>query len=226
MLHERLIAKRRLPFALLWMLVGTWSFLELSKWVLKGTPLFDEWAILAFRHAHDVGQPIGPTWMAEAVRDVTSLGGVFVLVLLTSGVASFLRIHHRYRELQLLLVTVITGVTLTVLLKSHFDRPRPQLVPHLSIVDSHSFPSGHTMMATVVYLTLASLVSRIPGRRRWQVCSYAFAICLIAMVGVSRVYLGVHYPTDVLAGWIAGTVWVLFAWQIAAWLGRRESVER
>jgi undecaprenyl-diphosphatase len=113
----------------------------------------------------------------------------------------------------------------STVLKAAFERPRPDLVPHGSYVSTASFPSGHSMMAAVVYLTLGALLARVEPDRRVKVFILTAAVLLALLVGVSRVYLGVHWPTDVLAGWTVGAGWALLFWLVARALQRRGSVE-
>jgi undecaprenyl-diphosphatase len=125
----------------------------------------------------------------------------------------------------LVLVSVAGGLLLSTLFKEAFDRPRPDLVPHGATVYTASFPSGHSMMAAVTYLTLAVMYARVEPRRAVKIYLIAVATLIILFVGASRVYLGVHWPTDVVAGWLAGATWALFCWLIARWLQRRGAVE-
>lgn len=213
-------------FSALVVVVGIWGFIELSSEVIEGdTQAFDEWAVRMLRQPNDLSQPIGPNWLAEAGRDVTGLGGVVVLVLVTLAVAGFLWIVRGYRMLILLLVTTTTGIALSLLLKGFYSRERPDIVPHLSHVYTSSFPSGHSMMSAVVYLTLASVLAATLTKRSLKVYVFSIAFTLIMLVGLSRIYMGVHYPTDVLAGWTAGIVWALLAWEITRWLTREGAVE-
>jgi len=126
----------------------------------------------------------------------------------------------------LLAVATAGGAIASLLLKSAFIRPRPDLVPHLSQVYTSSFPSGHSMLAAIVYLTLGSLLASVIADWRLKVYVISIAVMLTIAVGVSRVYLGVHYPTDVLAGWIAGLLFALSCWLMARWLQRKGQVER
>jgi undecaprenyl-diphosphatase len=121
--------------------------------------------------------------------------------------------------------SVIGGAILSNLLKDFFQRPRPEIVPHLAYAANTSFPSGHSMMSAVTYLTLAALLARSQERRRIKAYFLLLAVLITFLVGVSRIYLGVHWPTDVLAGWTAGTTWALLCWLVARSLQRRKALE-
>lgn len=230
MLQERLLplAKRELPLVLLLAaLAGAlWAFAEIADEVVEGeTRSFDESIMLALRNPQDLSDPIGPRWVEELGRDFTALGGVGVLVFLSLAVCGFLVIKHKHLSALLVLTAVAGGSVLTFALKAGFDRPRPELVPHGSIVYSASFPSGHSMMSAVVYLTLGALLARVQVERPLRVYVMALATVTTVAVGISRVYLGVHWPTDVLAGWTLGAAWAVLCWIVALWLQRRGVVE-
>jgi undecaprenyl-diphosphatase len=186
---------------------------------------FDEWAIRAMRNADDPAKPIGPAWLHEAGRDLTALGGVAVLTLITVAVAGFLWLRKMFGAMWLVLAATLGGLAVSSALKSAFERPRPDLVPHLSIVHSSSFPSGHSMLSATVYLTLGALLGRFVQPLRLKAYFLLVALILTFLVGVSRVYVGVHYPTDVLAGWSAGLAWALLCWLAARALQQRGAVE-
>lgn len=201
---------------LLLVVVVTWGFVELADEVKEGsTNDFDRWAVKALRHADDLSRPIGPRWMSEVGRDITGLGGVSVLSLLIAAAAGFLAIQRAHRTLIILLVSSIGGIVASSLLKNLFARPRPDLVPHLAEVYTSSFPSGHSMMSAVVYLTLGALIAPVLKHFWMRVYVLSLAILTTLLIGLSRVYMGVHYPSDVLAGWAAGLVWALCCWLIA-----------
>jgi undecaprenyl-diphosphatase len=107
---------------------------------------------------------------------------------------------------------------LNLLLKLGFDRPRPDLVPHLTEAYQTSFPSGHSMSSAATYLTLGAMLARVQPSRRLKIYFLSLAIAVMLLVGFSRVYLGVHWPSDVLAGWAAGAIWALACWLLAWWL--------
>jgi undecaprenyl-diphosphatase len=219
---------RELPLiVLLALLAGTvWAFIELADEVVEGdTHAVDTAILLLLRNPADPNDPLGPGWLEELGRDVTALGGLGVLTYLTLAAAGFLLMQRKRRAAALVLVAVGGGILLSSLLKLGFDRPRPDLVPHGAQVYTASFPSGHSMMAAVVYLTLGALLARVQPERRLKAYLLALAVLTTVAVGVSRVYLGVHWPTDVLAGWTAGGAWAIACWLVALWLQRRGQVE-
>lgn len=205
---------------------GTWAFIELADEVIEGeTHAVDERLLLAFRNAGDPREPLGPGWLVEMGRDFTALGGVGALVLIGIGVIAYLLLANKYRTALFTTTALAGGWLLSTALKMGFDRPRPDLVPHGSVVYTASFPSGHSMMAAVTYLTLAAMLARIQTRRRLKAYLLLVAILLTMLVGISRVYLGVHWPSDVLAGWTAGAAWASLCWLVARWLQRRGRIE-
>ncbi|MDV6029291.1 MAG: phosphatase PAP2 family protein [Phycisphaera sp. RhM] len=209
----------REPIVLLGLLVvvlAAWGFIELTDEVLEGsTDSIDRWVVLSLRDSADVSDPVGPTWMEEAGRDLTALGGISVMLLAVVSAAGFLAINRAYRTMVVLVVSTLSGMGVSLWMKSLFARPRPDFVPHLSHVYTSSFPSGHSMMAALVYLTLAALIAPVLRHFWLRFYTLAVAVLLTVLVGISRVYMGVHYPTDVLAGWAAGLVWALACWLIA-----------
>jgi undecaprenyl-diphosphatase len=161
--------------------------------------------------------------MGEIMRDITALGGTAVLALLSLSVIGYLALLRRYDLALLVIVSVGGAMLLNFLLKLGFDRPRPDLVPHLTEAYQTSFPSGHSMSSAATYLTLGAMMARVQPRRRLKVYFLAIAIAVMLMVGISRVYLGVHWPTDVLGGWAAGAIWALSCWLVAWWISLRRS---
>ncbi|HYD29926.1 MAG TPA: phosphatase PAP2 family protein [Azospirillaceae bacterium] len=205
---------------------GVWIFIAVADEVMEGeTHHLDELLILALRNPADPGDPLGPRWVEEMARDVTALGSMTVLTFLTVAVSGFLALAGRGRTALLLLASVGGGVVLSTLLKHGFARPRPDLVPHGAEVYTASFPSGHSMLSAVTYLTLGALLARVQARRRLKAYLLALSVFLMVAVGVSRVYLGVHWPTDVLAGWAIGAAWAQTVWLVAWWMQRRGRVE-
>jgi undecaprenyl-diphosphatase len=210
---------RKEPFipALLLIIAGSlWIFAEISDDISEREPHhIDRAILLAMREPGDPSDPIGPVKMEEMGRDLTALGGFTILTGLTVfsiGIALFL---GKPKLAGIITVAITGGMFLTSLLKRSYDRPRPDLVPHGVIVTNASFPSGHAMMAAVVYLTLGVLLARTQPKRAVRIYLIALSVFITILVGISRVYLGVHWPTDVLAGWTLGAAWALLFWLIA-----------
>ena len=209
------------------LVVGIFGFFLLAGAVrVGGTQQLDERVLLALRIPDDPAVPLGPPWMGEVGRDLTAVGGVAFLFLITGSVAGFLLLCRKYHALVLLVATIGGGLLLSTLLKRYIDRPRPSLVPHLSYVASTSFPSGHSMLSAIVYLTLGALLARLIRPVRLKLYFLAVALLLTFLVGLSRVYLGVHYPSDVLAGWAAGLAWAVLCWLLTRRLQREGAVEK
>ncbi len=210
--------------SLLVIVIGLWSFVLLAYAVSRGSvQQFDERVIWALRNPADPADPWGPPWMGEIGRDLTALGGIAALCLITGAVAGYLLICRQYRGLWFLLGATLSGLVLCGLLKNLFERPRPDIVPHLSYVSTTSFPSGHSVLSAVVYLTLGSLLARLVAERRLKLYFLGVALFLSFLVGASRVYMGVHYPTDVLAGWSVGLAWALLCGMVARIYGNQLS---
>src|SRR5689334_15182554 len=222
-LHSRELAP---IIALVFIALGVWTFVVIASEVLEGdTTAFDRTLLLAFRNPADISQPLGPPAAQEAARDMTALGGVAVLTLVLLAVVGYLYLIRKFRVMLFVVAAVGGGMILSTILKDAFARPRPDLVPHGSIVFTASFPSGHSMLSAVTYLTLGALLARLETSRLVKAYFLVLAIVLTVLVGISRVYLGVHWPTDVLAGWTAGGVWALLCWIAAYWLQRRGHIE-
>jgi len=205
---------------------GVWLFVELADDVLEGaTTTVDERLLLMLRSPNDAGDPLGAAWVEDLARDITGVGGAAVLTLLTAASAGFLALQRKRHLALYLLAAVASGMALSTLLKMGFARPRPDLVPHGQIVYTSSFPSGHSMLSAVVFLTLGALLASSQTNFRLRIYLLGIAVFVTVLVGVSRVYLGVHWPTDVLAGWTAGAAWALLCWAFAEKLRRRGAVE-
>ena len=202
-----------------------WGFVELMEVARAAAPhAFDTEILLAFRHAGQPDSPIGPLWLQGAVRDVTALGSSAVLVLITTATIIYMLLIRRPATALFMFVAVAGGQVLSSLLKLEVDRPRPDLVSHLVEETSLSFPSGHAMLSAVTYLTLGTLAARFLPERRTKIFVLGLAVLITVLVGASRIYLGVHWPSDVLAGWCAGFAWAMLCWLIARLLQRRRVV--
>jgi len=189
-------------------------FFELSSDAAKGGYLVQEQNIM--RGLRDAaGLPVGPAWLPGAVRDITALGSATLLSVIGAALAGFLCVRRRYRAALLIAFATIGGQIVNKLLKMFFDRARPDVSLHLLQIDSESFPSGHAMSSATFYLTLGMLLAEATPRRREKIFIMATAVVLISLTGLSRIYLGVHYPADVAAGWAGGTLWAIFCHAVA-----------
>jgi undecaprenyl-diphosphatase len=203
-----------------------WGFVKLAGEVMEGdTTKLDRAILLALRNPNDLSDPIGPTWFEEAARDITGLGGHAILSLVTLAALAYLLLARKRGAALLLVAAVGGGMLLSSLLKVGFERPRPDLVPHGMRVYTASFPSGHAMLSAVTYLTLGALLARVEARRPIKAFLLGLAIGLTVLIGLSRIYLGVHWPSDVLGGWCGGAAWASLCWFVALQLQRRGEVE-
>jgi undecaprenyl-diphosphatase len=217
---ERAREERKLIGGLLAVTAALWVFAELADEVIEGTTRTIDRMVLLWFRTPDLADPRGPAWFEEMMRDFTGLGGLGVLTLVTLAAIGYALLSRRWRVAATILVAVVGGVVISTLIKNGIDRPRPMLVPHDSHVMSPSFPSGHSMMAATVYFTLAALFMQFRAQRSSRAYALLVAIVVTVLVGISRVYLGVHWPTDVLAGWTVGAAWALLVWIVAEWLQR------
>lgn len=204
-----------------------WVFAALAGEVMEGdTRQFDEWVLSALRQEADPGRLKGPWWLQAGAEDLTALGSPTVLGLTVLAVTGYLVLHGLYRNGLFIFIASAGGWVLNWLLKAAFERTRPDIVPHLREVMSSSFPSGHALTSAAVYLTLGALLMRIAEGRLAKYYCIAIAMLLTFLVGSSRVFLGVHYPTDVVAGWLIGMTWALLCWVIERTLERRAGLKR
>lgn len=198
------------------------AFVTLAGKVAEGdTTALDTRILRSLRSSADLSKPIGPHWLEWTMLDLTAIGGPTVLSLVVVMIAGFLIVQRRYRTAVVVACTSFGGMLATSVLKQMFARPRPSIVPHLREVTSSSFPSGHAMQSAIVYLTLGAMLMRIVEGRMAKLYVLCMSAFLSLLVGCSRVYLGVHYPTDVIGGWIIGFVWAILCWLTAQWFEAR-----
>ncbi|MET3776560.1 phosphatase PAP2 family protein [Rhizobium alvei] len=198
---------------------GAFLALMLVSEINEGdTRAFDEAILLSLRQAGDLATPIGPAWLAHAFNDITALGGTTVLTLLTTFVVLYLLVIRQRPAALFVLLSILGGWGLSTFLKISVARARPDVVPHLVDVHDMSFPSGHAMVSAVTYLTLAALLSRSQESMKLRIFFMASATILTLLIGTSRVFLGVHFPTDVIGGWLLGTSWASFCWLLSRYL--------
>lgn len=213
---------RRERHEIVWLLVGLAScilllvFLKLASEVMEGdTQSMDTRIVRALRKADDPSKPIGPPWIEGVLEDLTALGGPTVTWLVMLSLTGYLLLQTKYRTALFVFVTAASGDLVNHAIKGVFARARPTVVPHLRDAFSTSFPSGHSMESAIVYLTLAAMLMRIVDGRVTKAYCLGLAVLITGLVGVSRVFLGVHYPTDVIGGWIIGLFWASLCWLAA-----------
>lgn len=201
-------------------------FLMLASEVREGeTFAFDHWLLLTLRESASTSVPIGPAWVTRALTDITSLGGSSVLALITLASAGYLFVARRPETALFLMLAVAGGALANTLLKLLFSRARPDVVQHLVEVAHTSFPSGHAMNSAVTYLTLGALLARAESSAAIRIYLIVVAILLTLLIGFSRVYLGVHWPSDIIAGWCLGGAWAILCSLVARALQRRHMLE-
>jgi undecaprenyl-diphosphatase len=205
----------RAYLAAIGVIAGLLAILFLSNMVSRGeTQGLDETILRSLRSADDASKPLGPRWVQSAMRDITSFGSTVVLVGFSVVFAGFLITRRDYLDIALIAITLGGGALLNEQLKKFFGRPRPSFVAHLEYINNASFPSGHAMLSMMAYCTMGVLLAGLATERRMKYYILAVALGLSFAVGLSRVYLGVHYPSDVLAGWTIGLVWATLCWLI------------
>lgn len=216
-----------LPLALLFVVaLAVWGFVELADEVRDGNlETFDRTVLMAMREPGDTNDPLGPRWFEEAMRDITSLGSFAVLTALTVASCGYLWLEGKHSAVIYVFVAVLGALVISLALKSAYDRPRPDLFPHGDKVYTTSFPSGHSTMSAATFLTLGAMLAKYQEKKSVRIYFIAIAILLTLGVGVSRIYLSVHWPTDVRAGWTIGSAWALACWGVAAYLQRRGLIE-
>ena len=189
-----------------------WLGFAIMVWlvVMGRTGQFDRWGLMSFRTGEALG-PRGPELVFESVRDVTALGGVFLRNLFALAAVVALLFLKLRREAFLYAATVMTGWLANTGLKLLVGRERPQIVPHLTEAGGESFPSGHSFSAAVVWIGMAIAFAAISKRHSVRYTIIGAAMVLSAGVAWSRVMLGVHFPSDVVAGWMGGAGWAFLA---------------
>ncbi|EKF17429.1 phosphatase PAP2 family protein [Nitratireductor pacificus] len=219
----RRVGRRRQVLApallLLVLALGSFAFLAIADEVAEGEiRAFDERLLLSMRNPADPADPIGPPWLEEMALEVTAVGGYPLIVLSLAVVAGLLVVTRRFGAALYAVLSVGSGALVSHFLKHFYDRPRPDIVAHLDVIHTASFPSGHAMVTTVAYLTLAALVMRF--FEDWRVRAYVLCVAVLValLVGISRVYLGVHWPSDVAAGWALGAAWASLTWLVVTLL--------
>jgi undecaprenyl-diphosphatase len=202
------------------------GFVAIASVVMEGTPTTFDQTIMHIAHdPNNPCRPLGPPWLAEAMRDITGLGSTVVITFATLAVFLYLWVAHNHAAAVYILSSVLGGWIVSNILKTAIERPRPVFGPCGGYAPTFSFPSGHTMMSAVVYLTIGALLTRLATRSVVKFYPLVIAVVLTGAIGVSRIYLGVHWPSDVLAGWCIGGAWAMLCWIIMLWLEQRRVVD-
>lgn len=193
-------------------LLCVWAFVAIAS--EAGEPEhrpLEERILRSFRSAEDPHRLVGPAWVEEVTRDCSALGGMAITVLLLTLITGYLVLDGKLGLAALLICATGSGAVVGASLKHFFARPRPTVVPLLDRVSDWSFPSGHSFNSAVVYITLGIVLAEATARKAGKVYCIGAGFLVSGLIGVSRVMLGVHYPTDVLGGWAAGTGWAAVA---------------
>lgn len=151
---------------------------------------------------------------SETMRDITSLGGTTLIIFATTATVLWFFQLGQKGKAALMALTVITSSALNNTLKQFFDLPRPDIFPHGTLVSSMTFPSGHTFTGAVTYLTIAFLIYQLEIKPQLKIFAFCTAIFVSFWIGISRLYLGVHWPSDVIASWILALGWCALCWMI------------
>lgn len=178
--------------------------------------LIDRGMQLSFDRAILLALHGGPRWLASAMIDITALGGPTVLVIVVAATLGLLAIQRHWLTAALVLGGTLSGSVVVGIAKTLVGRARPMVTDHLVAVSSPSFPSGHAANSATVYLTLALLIVQIVERRALRAYILLSTALGVTAIGCSRVYLGVHWPSDVLAGWSFGALWAIAWWATGA----------
>jgi undecaprenyl-diphosphatase len=201
--------------------LGVMTFVELADDMTEADGQAFDQSVLAWVQPV-AGEPRGPWWMKEAAADLTSLGGISVLALFATIAIVFLLIHRKRLSALLLVVGLAGGVALSEGLKAIFERERPPAPFQAVETLNASFPSGHALLATVFYLSLGVMLTRAFPRRHVKAFVLGAAMLIALLIGTTRVYLGAHWASDVLAGWSVGAAWAMALWLVAYAVERRQ----
>jgi undecaprenyl-diphosphatase len=213
MFHPPLL--RIVPMALIAVIVLSLVFVTVDGLGVFGAERLETLLIRSLRSLGNPDRMIGPPIVEESMRDFSALGGYAVLIMVSICFSIFALVELSRETFRFFVVTVVGGFFLNVLLKSLVQRDRPAIVPHLSLVEgSTSFPSAHATMSVVVFVTIGLVLSTRTRDRHLQRLFSIFPVWLSFVIGVSRVCMGVHYPTDILGGWALGLLWTWAAFRV------------
>jgi undecaprenyl-diphosphatase len=210
--------------ALLVVGLGVSIFADLAEDMREGDgQAFDQWVLSAMRPNADPSDALGPWWLSTAANDLTALGGISVLTLFATIAVIFLIIQKKRLSALLLVFGLGGGVLLSEGLKAVFERARPPKAFQAVETINASFPSGHALLSTVFYLSLAVMLTRAFPQRRLKAYVIAVGVTIAVLVGTTRIYLGAHWATDVFAGWSVGAAWAMALWLISYAVERRQA---
>ncbi len=203
---------------------GMILFMILAVAVLFNLTLgFDKTVLIALRDKNNLSIPVFNTWLLPLMREITILGNSNSVTVITFLIAVYIFVRKEFGLSGIILAAVISSSLIDLFLKWYFARSRPEIVPHLVTAYYYSFPSGHAFISAVLYPAVAILFIRITDKKILKTYISAIAIILVLLIGFSRIYLGVHYPSDVLAGWLIGLCWSSWLWILSKKLTKYSS---
>lgn len=210
--------------ALFIMAFGALTFADLAEDMREPDgQMFDARVLYALRpYADDPSRPWGPWWLKEAASDLTSLGGISVLALFATIVVVFLLIQRKWLSSALLVLGLIGGVALSEGLKAIFERDRPPVIYQATETINASFPSGHALLSAVFYLSLGVMLTRAFPEKRFKAYVLGVGVLITLIIGITRIYLGAHWASDVFAGWSVGAAWAMALWLVSYAVARRQ----
>ena len=204
------------------------TFVDIAEDMAEADGRSFDWAVLKFTHRDPANpsDPVGPAWLDHVSADFSALGSVTILVTLVVATCGYLLLRRRALEALLLLLASGGGLAISQALKAFFERDRPPEIYRAAEVVNQSFPSGHAMLSAVVYLTLGAMLARAEPNWRIRIYILTLAILIALGVGLTRILLGVHWASDVLAGWCAGAAWATACWLLDRWIRTRTAGEK
>ncbi|NJC40421.1 undecaprenyl-diphosphatase [Brevundimonas alba] len=202
--------------------LGVMTFVELADDMTEADGRAFDQAVLEAMRPGAMADPWGPGWLEEAAMDLTALGGLSVLGLFALITLGFLILQRKRLSALLLVLGLAGGVTLSEGLKALFGRERPPEALQAVETMNASFPSGHSLLSAVFYLSIGVMLTRAFPKRRFKAYVMGVALLLTLIVGLTRVYLAAHWASDVLAGWSVGAAWAMALWLVAYAIQRRQ----
>ena len=205
--NRRTFISKKIP------LIGLMSFFTIAAAVAAGlTKNYDQIILVSLRSSGNLSFPLYGKWLLPVMKGITSLGNTESLTLITIIISFYMILKKEYSTAVILVASVLSASLIDILLKSAFARTRPAVVPHLVAAYYYSFPSGHAFITTVLFSSLEFILLKSVSRRIIKYFTISLTVTVLFLIGFSRVYLGVHYPSDILGGWSAGLFWFSFVW--------------